>query len=350
MASITEDGTAAATEQLGSMSLRSKERKDNDKPTTKNGTSTSKLLCSACGKKSNTLKKCAACKCVWYCDKECQNKHRKEHRKECRGIKKELDKRGGKLDVGNEMDVGPLGNLPPQEECPICMRVLPIHAALQTYHACCGKTICGGCDFQHQMKSGERKTCAFCRMRLPQSDEEIVTRLSKRVELKDPNAMNNLALIYGDGGSGLPVDHAKCIELLRQSASLGFPGAHYQLGLFHGNGEMGLQQNEEEANRHHKEAAEGGHLPSRHNIGCKEYNNDNPVAAMRHWRLCSSLGTKRSMECLIVCFEDGLIHHRDLAESIQVMYRARAEMKSDDRDKHIAYLKMAGKYDEDFDT
>ena len=51
--------------------------------------------------------KCRACKCVWYCDKECQNKHWKEHKKECKRIKKELDKRGGKLDLGTELDVGP---------------------------------------------------------------------------------------------------------------------------------------------------------------------------------------------------------------------------------------------------
>ena len=74
-------------------------------------------MCSACGKSSDTLKKCAACKCVWYCDKKCQNKHHKEHKEECRPIKKVLDKRGGKLDVGTELNVGPLGKMPPREEC-----------------------------------------------------------------------------------------------------------------------------------------------------------------------------------------------------------------------------------------
>ena len=230
------------------------------------------------------------------------------------------------------------------------MHVLPIHASLQGYYECCGKIICEGCNMQHQMKSKEKPTCAFCRTKLTESEEEHLRLLRKRVDLEDPQAVFKLGMTHGYGNYGQPVDQAKCIDLMRQAAALGFPGAHYQLGLFYRRGEMGLEQNEEEAIRHHQEAAEGGHLPSRHNIGCKEYNNGNPVAAMRHWRLCSSLGTKRSMECLIECFEDGLIHHRDLAESLQGMYRARAEMKSDDRDKHIAYLKMAGKYEEDFDT
>ena len=70
----------------------------NEDADTKNDEAPAKF-CSACGKKSDTVKKCTACKCVWYCDKDCQNKHRKEHRKECRRIKKELNKRGGKLDL-----------------------------------------------------------------------------------------------------------------------------------------------------------------------------------------------------------------------------------------------------------
>ena len=106
MASSNEEGTvAAAAEQLGSLSLGvSAERKENDSKNNEDaeehGTPTK--LCSACGKKSDALMKCRACKCVWYCGKECQNKHWKEHKKECKLIKKELDKRGGKLDLGTE--------------------------------------------------------------------------------------------------------------------------------------------------------------------------------------------------------------------------------------------------------
>ena len=167
MTSSKKEVTVLAAEQLGSMSLGElAERKDDEtEPNAKNGIPTKKL-CSACGKKSNTLMKCRACKCVWYCDKECQNKHWKEHRKECKPIKKVLDQRGGKLDVGTEEDVGPLGKVPPREECPICMRALPLHDRLHTYFDCCGKVICGGC----QMKSGERAdTCAFCRTTMPES-------------------------------------------------------------------------------------------------------------------------------------------------------------------------------------
>ena len=361
MASSNEGGiAAAAAEQLGSMALgKSGERKEdieakNTEPTTKNGTPTK--LCSACGKKSkaaNALKKCNGCKCVWYCDKKCQNKHRKVHKHECKVIMKELDKRGGKLDVGTELDLGPLEKLPPREECPICMRALPIHTMLQTQSNCCGKTVCGGCDFQHQRKSRELAvplTCEFCREPVPESDEEvsdeaILAQIRKRAELKDPDALNNLAVYYGDGDYGLSVDQAKCIDLLRESADHGFPDAQYNLGKYYHFSEMGLEQNDEEALKYYKKAADGGHVLARHNLGCVEERKGDLIAAMRHFRLSASGGFKPSMTNLIIYFENGDLHHADLAETTQTFYRSRAEMKSEDRDKYIAYLKKVGEYE-----
>ena len=352
MTTVKDDSTAAADEQLGSLSLgESAERKDTEnEPTAKNGTP-AKLSCSACGKSSDTLKECTACKCVWYCDKDCQNKHWKEHKKECRRIKKELDKRGGKLDIGTELDIGPLGESPPREECPICMRVLPTNVMLQTYMACCGKTICCGCDYQHQKKRpNDSSTCAFCRAAVPRSGEEILARARKRVELKDPIALFNLGMSYRSGQLGLPMDQAKCIDLLREAADLGLTTAQYQIGCFYDNGEMGLEQNKEEANKYWVKAAEGGHLISRHNAGVKVYENGDRVAAMCHWRICASAGFKSSIDYLIEDFESGLLRHEDLTKTLWSFYDARAEMKSEERDEFINHLKMTGEYEEQYDS
>ena len=359
MTSSKEDDTAAAAEQLGSISLgKSVERKDNEAAAEENGTTPTKL-CSTCGNKSDALKKCNGCKCIWYCDKECQNKHRKEHKKDCTRIKKELEKRGGKLNLGTEMDVGPLGKVPPREECPICMHLLPMHSMLVAYAHCCGKMICCGCMFQHQMKNCELAvkrgqtqvlhTCAFCRDPVSKYDEEIVARLKKRVELKDPQALVDMALAYGDGNLGLPVDQAKCIDLLRESADLGFPSALCQLGNFFDNGEMGLEQNTKEALKYWEKAAESGDVPSRHNLGCAEDKSGVYVAAMRHWRLSASAGHSFSMVSLISAFEHSLLHHADLAETLQAFYRARGEMKSEDRDQWIKHLKRTGQYREEYE-
>ena len=180
------------------------------------------------------------------------------------------------------------------------MRVLPIRPTLHNYVDCCGKSICGGCNYQHQMKSGDGlRTCAFCRTTLPESEEEILARLNKRVERKDPKALCLMALHSGFGELGLPVDQAKCIDLLRQSAGLGFPDAEYQLGIFHYTGEMGLEQNEEEARNWWEKAAEGGNVHSRYQLGCAEGRGGDHIAAIRHWRLSASEGFRDSMTNLI---------------------------------------------------
>ena len=349
MSSTKEGGTAATAEQLDSMSLsESVERKENDTATTENGTPTK--MCSACGETNDTLKTCTACKCVWYCDRACQKKHRDEHKHECKRIKKVLHKRGGKLDLGTELDIGPIGKLPPQEECPICMRALPIHSMLHSYFACCGKVICCGCSHQHRKTSATLvPTCAFCRTRMPESEQDFLVPLRKRVEGKDPCALINLAMAYGLGELGLSVDQAKCIDLLRESASLGLPFAQYRLGVFHYEGEMGLEQNGEEGIKYFEEAAEGGHLLARYNIGCIEEAGFNFVVAMRHWRLSASGGLKFSMNSLIECFQGGLLYCGDLAETLQAMYRARAEMKSENRDQFIEHLKKNGEYQAEYE-
>ena len=50
----------------------------------------------------------------------------------------------------------------------------------------------------------------------------------------------------------------------------------------------------------------------------------------------------------ILCFEKGLLHHADLAETLRAFYLARAEMKSEHRDQYIKYLKNTGKYKEEY--
>ena len=66
--------------------------------------------------------------------------------------------------------------------------------------------------------------------------------------------------------------------------------------------------------------------------------------------MSASAGLKWSMDKLIdFFFMYGLLRHRDLAETLKAFYLARAEMKSEDRDKHIKCLKVAGEYQEEYD-
>jgi TPR repeat protein len=184
----------------------------------------------------------------------------------------------------------------------------------------------------------------------PELDEEVLARLRKRVELKDAQALCDMALYYGQGRYGLPMNQAKCIDLMRESAGLGYPNAQYHLGQFHDNGAMGLEQNEEEALKYYKKAAEDGHVFARHNLACNAGRDGDYVVAMTHLRLSASGGYRKSMDNLIIlCFEGGFLRHGDLAETLQVFYLARAELKSNDRDQYIMHLKKTGEYSEYMD-
>ena len=67
---------------------------------------------------------------------------------------------------------------------------------------------------------------------------------------------------------------------------------------------------------------------------------------MRHMRLSASGGYRPSTEALIKYFEFGFFRHDDLAETLQAMYCARVEMRSENRDKYIEHLKRTGEYEE----
>ncbi len=271
-------------------------------------------------------------------------------------FKAELDRRGGELDLGKEEDLGPPPDLSPREDCPICMCVLPLSLELLGFSYCCGQTLCRACDYWHEKKNEELAaelgqtpsplTCAFCRTTVARSDEERLAQLRKRIEQKDPGALYDMAMAYHIGQYGLSVDDAKCVELLRESGDLGFPSAQFDLAMRYDNG-RGLEQNKEEGLRYLEAAADGGDVISRYYLGVFLHN-DRDFAAMRHYRLAASRGYKPSMDEIIGCFEGGVLHHKDLAETLQNFYRARSELRSDDRDEYIEHLKEIGKYKEEW--
>ena len=92
---------------------------------------------------------------------------------------------------------------PPNEDCPICFLTLPSLRTGRKYQTCCGKIICSGCIHAVNKMDDDGK-CPFCRVPSPTSDEEMIERAKKRVEMDDAEAIYNLGCDYDEGLCGLP--------------------------------------------------------------------------------------------------------------------------------------------------
>ena len=305
-------------------------------------------FCSSCGKSgtsSNTLKKCTACKCVYYCDIVCQKEHRKFHKEDCKLIKMVLQDQASGMcaktedrcsDVHDHSDPR-LYEDPAKEVCDICMLVLPVEPALGAYMTCCGKKTCSGCLWE--LSSVSRKVCPFCRAEAPRTDEENLVRLIKRTEVNDPHAFASLGHKHLRGVDGVSVDETVGVDFYIKAASFGSIEAYCKLALMYYEGNCGLEMDKARAVRYWKLAAKGGDAESRHYLGVMEYNKNNIQAAIRHWRIASEAGFRLSIISLITEFSKGNICHLDIAETLQARDYAYNEAKSEQRDRYISYLR-----------
>ena len=176
-------------------------------------------LCANCGKREESvgdLKACTACKMVKYCNRDCQIAHRPQHKKACKKRATELH------------DIK-LFKQPPNDECPICMLLLPSLDTGSKYKSCCGKRICSGYIHAVAIRDGGVGLCPFCRTPTP-TLEEIVEQYKKRAEIDDAEAIRNLGVCYYNGSHGLPQDHAKVLELFHRAGELGNATSYYNIG------------------------------------------------------------------------------------------------------------------------
>ena len=189
-------------------------------------------ICANCGKSEesgNGLKKCVACLSVKYCSKECQIAHRPQHKKECRRRAFELHDEE-------------LFKQPSQlRDCPICFQQLSVlETTGSVYKSCCGKVICSGCNhaplYDTYGNEVDNEKCPFCRTPFSATDEEIMEREKKRVELNDPIAIYNKGMYYQGGRNGFPEDYDKALELFLRAGELGYSQAYGNIGNSYNNG------------------------------------------------------------------------------------------------------------------
>ena len=159
--------------------------------------------------------------------------------------------------------------------------------------------------------------------------------------------MQKLGQYYSNGEHGAPVDERKALELYHRAASLGHCRSCSKLAKAYLFGELGLAVDMEEAKRHWVHCAKRGDAEARHNLGNIEFYDGNLDLAVRYYRISAAAGVKASADFLLRLLQAGVpcLCKPDLEESLRANHAAREDMRSDERDRYVDYLKLIGAYD-----
>ena len=286
-------------------------------------------VCANCGKgeeSSVSLKACTACKLVKYCNRECQIAHRSKHKKACK-------KRAAELH-----EEALFKQPPPEEDCPICFQRLPTLMSGKSYYGCCGKIVCKGCIYTpvYDNEGNEvADTCPFCRTPPPTSDEELIERVKKRLELNDSIAIYNRGCDYDIGKCGFPQDRGKALGLWHKAGELGYAPAYHNIGCAYDTGD-GVETDKKKAKHYYELAAMQGHVKARHMLGSIEGQAGNMDKALRHYMIAVSGGGKESLDTIRKMLSFGHATKYDYKKALRAYQLYLAEIKSDQRDEAAA--------------
>ena len=277
-------------------------------------------VCANCGKEGSNLNICNKCKEATYCNAACKKKHRSKHKKHCERRVTELH------------DEALLKEPPLQRgDCPICFLRLPSMNSGRTYMTCCGKIICSGCcradvyDNLGNIIADEK--CPFCRTPPPSSDEEIIERLKKRLEVDDAYAFGMMGSHYDRGEYGLPQDSAKAFELYHRAGKFGYNnvGHAYDTG-------NGVERDKKMARHYFELAAIEGNVVARYNLGGSEKNAGNYDRALQHYMIAVRGGDTRPVKYIQEMYMNGHATKDDYANALRSHQAYVNEIKSVQRE------------------
>ena len=291
-------------------------------------------ICANCGKcedSTKSLKACAACKMVKYCNRECQIAHRSQHKKACR-------KRAAELH-----DEKLFKQPPSLEDCPICFLMLPYLGNSKVYMACCGKVICKGCMYAPVYDDKGNviaDTCPFCRTPPPNSNEKIIVQYEKRMELNDAMAIYNFGCFYAEGRWGLSQNDAKALELWHRAGELGNANAYCCIGNAY-MAAQGVERDMKKAKHYWELAAMNGDVEARYNLGFNEGQAGigNKDRALKHFMIAATGGCVESLEKMKELYlktKGRLVTKDDYTKALRSYQAYLHEIKSDQRDEAAA--------------
>jgi len=202
---------------------------------------------------------------------------------------------------------------------------------VQTYMTCCGKTLCRGCVHTFRSRAYEAgrveedDICPFCRTPPPTTNEELIQRYKKRMELNDSKAIYGLGLFYFRGRYGLPQNVAKALELWHRAGELGSFSAYNNIGSAYHNG---VVRDKKKAQHYFELAAMKGNVLARHNLGVVEMKAGNMDRALKHFMIAVEDGYKDSLEGIKALYMEGHATKDDYATALERFQEYVDEVKS----------------------
>ena len=201
------------------------------------------------------------------------------------------------------------------------------------------KDMYSGCDYapvyDNQGNEVVEKTCPFCRTPNRTSDEDMIKRRTRRMDMNDAHAIFNMGCGYMDGKHGLRQDYTKALELCHRAAKLGYAKAYAGIGYVYNNG-RGVEIDKKKARHYYELAAMRGDEVARYNLGNMERQAGNFDRALKHYMIAVKGGISQSLERVKVLYLNGHATKDDYTKALQLYQTYLGEIKSKQRDEAAA--------------
>lgn len=246
--------------------------------------------------------------------------------------------------------VDPLGDWtrPDREECPICFLPLPLNDMQQSFFSCCGRYICGGCNFTQLEAGGEYDnsrtrapkvvSCAFCRepVKGDRTAEYYVAKETKYANAGRADAMCQIGSYYKDGLMGMQKDASKAVIWFRRAAEANNAKGAAMLAQCFLFGH-GVEKDDEQALEYFEKAAHLGEYRAFVNIGVIHWGRGDVEEAMLSYRKAAMCGVVNEslFRNLREGYQAGYITKNEYLHTLREHQSAVEGFKSESRERCI---------------
>ena len=273
---------------------------------------------------------------VKYCSRVCQLADRSQHKEACK-------KRASEI-----YDEALFKDLPPAEDCPICMLPLPLEYNRITFKLCCWQNVCDGCthaQFMDSIKCGkpfeDGMACPFCRS--SKKIDATADLVKKGMDNNKAEAFCFAAQHHIKGKHGFPRDLSKAMELYQKAGELGdhsaydYLGLSYSLGLQEPGGKVLVELDMKKARHYYELAAIGGCISARLSLGQIHDDAGDVERAFKHFMIGARAGDGECFKKVKKGYERGFISKDNYTATLRAYQKQQDDRKSAMRDEAIIY-------------